>query len=328
MTPEQIAARKILVIKHGAFGDIVQADGAFRDIRENHPDAQITVLTTRAFVGIFNRCPWIDRVMVDPRDARWRLDLMWKLERRLKAENFDFVYDLQNSPRTATYFRRFLKQTPWSGTARGCSHPHTASDPKKIRTLDRLAGQLEEAGLVVRHARTPDVGWMADKAAAVLARFGIREPYIVLIPGSSATRLEKRWPHYGVLAGLLIKAGHNVVTEVGPDEHGLAAGVPGVVAGGPGEGMTLFELAALLKSACFVVGNDTGPSHLAAHLGTPGLALFGPRYDPHWTGIDTPRFSVMQVDDLAALSPEVVASLVEEKMRSLNLEENRLPVQD
>ncbi|MDE1173214.1 MAG: glycosyltransferase family 9 protein [Parvibaculaceae bacterium] len=317
MTPEQVAARKILVIKHGAFGDIVQAEGAFHDIRENHPAAEITVLTTRSFVGLFERCPWVDAVMTDPRDPRWRLDLMARLGQRLKAGHFDFVYDLQNSTRTATYFRRFFKGVPWSGTAPGCSHPHTAPDPKTIRTLDRLAGQLEEAGLTVRHSRTPDVSWMADAPEPTFARFKIVPPYIVLIPGSSASRPEKRWPHYAALASLLIDAGHRVVTEVGPDEHGLVSGMPGIIAGGPGQGMTLFELAALLKRARYVVGNDTGPSHLAAHLGVPGLALFGPKYDPHWTGIDTPGFDVIQVDDLAALSPERVAAQVESRLHDL-----------
>ena len=74
-------ARRILIIKHGAFGDVIQAEGALRDIRANHPDAHIAVLTMPAYRGLLARSPFIDEVIVDPRAPRWRLDAMWRLRR-------------------------------------------------------------------------------------------------------------------------------------------------------------------------------------------------------------------------------------------------------
>lgn len=295
-------ARRILVIKHGAFGDVIQAEGALRDIHENHAGAFIAVLTMRPYRALLERCPHLAEVMVDERAPRWRLDRMLALKRILRAANFDMVYDLQNSPRTAFYFRWMLKDCRWSGTAKGCSHPHRAKDPKKIRTLDRLAGQLADAGLTIRHTGAPDVSWLADDATALLEKAGVTKPYIVLIPGCSARHPQKRWPHYAALAERLIAAGHEIVLAPGPDELELARAIPGICI----EKTNWTALAGILKRARFVIGNDTGPSHLAAHLGTPGLALFGAHMPAERTGIIRENFGAIEVTDLAELPVERV----------------------
>lgn len=297
---------RILIIKHGAFGDVIQTEGALRDIREHHAGDEIVVLTTPLYRRIFERCPWIDNVMVDPRAPRWRLDQMWKLGQRFRAGKFDMVYDLQNSSRTASYFRWFFQNTNWSGTAPGCSHPHRAKKPKKIRTLDRLAGQLKDAGVPVRHTRRPDVSWLADDVTALLAAAGVTRPYIVLIPGSSARHPQKRWPYYPALAKRLIDEGQEVVIAPGPDEQELAKKIPGIKIHGPRGYINWFELAGVLKGAAFVVGNDTGPSHLAAHIGAPGLALFGPHTTAERTGIERENFGAIEVAHLSALPVERV----------------------
>jgi len=297
---------RILIIKHGAFGDVIQCDGALRDIREHHKDDEIVVLTTPPYRRIFERCPWVDSVMIDERAPRWRLDLMWQLGKRLKAEKFDMVYDLQNSPRTASYFRWFFQDTNWSGTAPGCSHPHRAKHPKKIRTLDRLAGQLKDAGVPVRHTRHPNVSWLAEDVTALLAEAGVTRPYIVLIPGSSARHPQKRWPYYAALAKRLIEDGQEVVIAPGPDELELAKEIPGTKLYGPRGFINWFEFAGVLKGAAFVVGNDTGPTHLAAHIGAPGLALFGPHMSAERTGIERENFAAIEVAHLSALPIERV----------------------
>jgi len=70
--------------------------------------------------------------------------------------------------------------------------------------------------------------------------------------------------------------------------------------------LSWYELAGVFKRALFVVGNDTGPSHLAAHIGTQGLALFGNYSPAERTGIIRENFGVIEVEDLAALPAERV----------------------
>jgi ADP-heptose:LPS heptosyltransferase len=102
----------------------------------------------------------------------------------------------------------------------------------------------------------------------------------VLLPGSGSPR--KNWPGFGHLARRLVAAGCAVVLVGGPaDGEALAAarevagGEVALVADEP-----LDRVAALLAEAAAVVANDSGPAHLAAALGVPTLALFGPS-DPH-----------------------------------------------
>jgi ADP-heptose:LPS heptosyltransferase len=302
--------QRILVIKHGAFGDVIQSDGALRDIRAHHPDAEIVVLTTPPYAKIFARCPHVNRVLVDPRAPRWRLDHMSALRDQLRREKFARVYDLQNSARTAFYFRWFLRDVEWSGTAPGCALPHRAKEPKKIRTLDRMAGQLRDAGVAAVQTLAPDVGWMAEDVSSILTN--VRRPYVVLVPGSSARHPQKRWPHYVQLAQALMTAGYDVVTAPGPEETG--PDMPGHALRGTKGFLDWFQLAGVMKGACFVIGNDTGPTHLASHLGVRGLALFGQHMPAERTGVLRENFAAIEVEDLKALS---VAHVMDEVTRRI-----------
>lgn len=301
--------QNILIIKHGAFGDVVQSEGALHDIRIHHPDDQITVLTEPAYAKIMERCPWIDKVVRDPRDPRWRLDKMWALRRILQTLNIHRVYDLQNSSRTTDYFKWIFPGVEWSGTAPGCSHPHKAKDPKSIHSLRRMEGQLTDAGLTCKHTMHPDVSWMANDVSRLLQEAELASGFVLLVPGSSASLPRKRWPYYKELAERLIADGRQVVTVPGPDEMELCANIPGTTLTG-GSFLDWFDLAGVVKAAGFIVGNDTGPSHLAAHMGKPGLALFGSHTSVEKTGIKTDQFDAIEVEDLQDLSVERVYEAV------------------
>jgi ADP-heptose:LPS heptosyltransferase len=306
-------AKHILIIKHGAFGDVMQCEGALHDIRRHHPDDQITVLTEPAYAKIMERCPWVDQVVRDPRSPRWRLDKMWALRQQLQKLKIDRVYDLQNSSRTADYFRWIFATSEWSGTAPGCSHPHKAADPKSIHSLKRLEGQLSDAGLTCANTLHPNVSWMAADVSALLEEAGVQPGFVLLVPGSSASLPHKRWPFYGELATRLLADGHDVVTVPGPDEMELSASIPGTMLTG-GSFLGWFELAGVVANAGFIIGNDTGPSHLAAHMGKPGLALFGSHTSVEKTGIKTDRFDAIEVEDLKQLSVDDVYATVHARL--------------
>lgn len=300
---------EILIIKLGAFGDVLQAEGALRDLRAHHAGARITVLTRRPFRRILERCPWTDRVWVDEDAPRWRLDRMAALARLLRGGGFRRVYDLQDSARSRFYLRWLLPRgVEVSATLAGASHRHRHPAPKSLPSLERLAGQLRDAGVPVVHAPRPDVSWMAEDVSAHLAAAGVARPYLVLLPGSSARHPQKRWPGYAALADRLLALGHRVVTVPGPEEMDLARAMPGAVLLGPGgRPLDFFELAGALKGAALAVGNDSGPTHLAAHLGVPGIALFARSHLPaRMTGIERPGFRAVEADRLDELGVEAV----------------------
>ena len=69
----------ILIIKLGSLGDIVQIGGVLRDIRETHSNEKIFILTTRPYVELLSKCPFIDGVLIDKRLPRWNIFYLLKL---------------------------------------------------------------------------------------------------------------------------------------------------------------------------------------------------------------------------------------------------------
>lgn len=295
---------RILIIKLGALGDIVRTEGVLHDIRNHHWEAEITIMTTPAYERIFERCPWTDKVFVDPRASRWNIPGMLDLRKRLRMQAWDKVYDLQKVSRTAFYHYLFLPGVSWSGNTTVNSRFNSHNRP--LSPLAEAADQLESAGVAVHHSLCPDLSWFADDVTDILNNAGVCRPFTVLIPGGSSGHPEKRWPYYRELGGLLSELGRQVVTIPGPDDMALCATIPGIMLTGPGEYLGFFKLAGVLRQAEFVVGNDTGPSHIASHLGCRGLALFSNHVPAYMTDIERGGFRVIEVDDLRELPVERV----------------------
>ena len=70
--------------------------------------------------------------------------------------------------------------------------------------------------------------------------------------------------------------------------------------------LNIMELAGLIKKSSFVVANDTGPAHMAAHLGMNGVVLFGHHTTPQKVSIETSRFKALTANKLKDLSAEMV----------------------
>jgi ADP-heptose:LPS heptosyltransferase len=289
--------RRILVIKLSALGDVVQAEGAMHDIRLHHPDARITVMTTPSFQRYMERCPWVDEIFIDPRDSRFRLDRMLGLGKRLRQHSFEMVYDLQQVGRTRFYYRFFLKNTPWMGDIPGCSF--FCERPADRCAADHFAVSLPLAGVKVCHTLRSDVSWMADDVEAIFKRYGLTSPFVVLIPGGSADHPQKRWPYFPELADKLHRTGLRAVTVPGPDEMQLCRAMHAdMLLNEDGSYLDIFKLAGVLRKAVFVVGNDTGPAHIAVHMQIPGLALFSNHIPALFSGIQHGRFNWIERPDL------------------------------
>jgi len=297
---------QVLVVKLGALGDLLLADGALRDLRRHHPSDRITLLTRTPYVALMQRCPWVDAVIGDDKAPRWRLGRMAQLARRLRGHGFDVAYDLQTSRRSAFYRRWLLPAPAWSYDRPA----RRAERATRLPVLERHAAQLRRAGLDPVHVLDPHPLWIRQPLTPALER-ALAPPYVVLLPGSSARHQRKRWPGYRQLALELQRAGVSTVCVPGPDELDALRGFPGIVLLDEGRPLDLGKLASVLAGARFVVGNDSGPTHLAAHMGCRGLALFGAASPtPEQTGIVRPAFSAWQTPALNALPVEAVRAAV------------------
>lgn len=295
---------RILVIRHGALGDIVLSFPAFEAIRDGHPGAEISLLTTVPFAAFLAPAPWFDRIAIDHKPQPWDVAGLWRLRRGLAG--FDMVYDLQTSSRSSRYFR-LAGSPPWSGIAPGCSHPHTNPARDVMHTSERLAEQLAMAGIA--SLPRPDLDWLRSAPAIALP-----DRFIALIPGAAPHRPEKIWPaqHFATLAAGL---DWPVVILGTADERPLAAPiVRGNARAIDLTGRTMIaELAAILAGATLAIGNDTGPMHLAAALGVPSIVLFGGGSDPALTAPRYPDGSwpnILRAGSLADLTPGTVAQAV------------------
>lgn len=297
----------VLVIRHGALGDFVLSFGPFMAIRARHRQARITLLTGAPFAGLARMSGWFDEILVDER-SRNPLRL-WRLRRHLLAGGYDWVYDLQTSNRSGRYLRFWPsdRRPNWSGVAPGCSHPHRNPDRDHMHTLERQREQLADAGIAA--VPPADLDWLAGD----LAGFDLSDSQrlLLLVPGGSAHRPEKRWPaaHYETLARQALAADLTPLLIGGPDENGLAAAIPSARSL---IGETDFpQLASLARRAVAAVGNDTGPMHLLAAAGAPSLTLFSNASDPALCAPRGPAVEVLQQAALADLSPQTVWAALE-----------------
>lgn len=306
---------KVLAIRHGALGDVIQALGPFQAIRRHHPDAHLVALTGSPFADLLRASGWFQEIWVDDRPPLRRLGSWLGIIRRLRAGRFDRVYDLQTSARTAWYFRLMGSPRPeWSGVASGASHPHDNPGRIEMHTADRQAEQLRLAG--IQAVPPPDLAWLD----ADIARLGLPERFVLLVPGGSAHRPAKRWPigHYAALARRLIDLGVASAIAGTRDESGLAREI---AASAPGSidltGRTsILELAGVARRARLAVGNDTGPMHVTAAVGCPSLTLFSSESDPDRCAPRGRLVETLRRPSLADLSVDEVATAARRLLES------------
>ena len=308
LVPEHVAYRRILVIKLGALGDFVQAMGPAAAIRAHHQGAEITLLTTAPFAELARAAPYFDRVMIDERPRLFDFAALWRLRQSLRQPRFDRVYDLQTSQRSSWYFHLIGpgRRPEWSGIAQGCSHPHANPARDDMHTLERQAEQLHHAG--IDNVPAPDLSW----ARQPITRFDLPGQFLVLVPGGSKHRPEKRWPagRFAQLASLAAKHGLTAVIVGGPDEREVGREILRVspTARDLIGRTSLGEIVGLGAAALVSVGNDTGPTHLLVAAGSPATVLYSNASDPARTQPRGRSVIVLRRGNLADLAVDEVAA--------------------
>ena len=83
--------QSILIIKHGAFGDIIQSDGIFKSIKKKHSNARLILLTSSLYKKLIIKSPYFDNIIEDNRLPLWNLKEYYTLVKQLNSYNFSYA---------------------------------------------------------------------------------------------------------------------------------------------------------------------------------------------------------------------------------------------
>tara|TARA_Y100000992_G_scaffold301972_1_gene274385 strand:+ start:691 stop:1632 length:942 start_codon:yes stop_codon:yes gene_type:complete len=301
----------ILIIKHGSLGDIAQASGAIQDISENHKNSQIHILTTKPYIDLFKKNPFINNVILDKRYSRFNLIYLYLLMKNLSKYKFIKVFDLQNSSRTSFYKKILFPKASseiWSSSITTLPEESKKDEFDKKPVLDRFNYQLEKSNIKTNFTMKPNFSWACINIDEIKKKFDLNK-YIVLFPFCSPHLSIKKWPYYNELIGMIknhYKDKYKLVIAPGPLELNMTKEIDAIPILDNGKILNIFQLASLIKDSSYVVANDTGPSHMAAHLNSKGLTLFGKHTTAYKVSIERENYKAIQVENLNNLSAEKV----------------------
>ena len=190
--------------------------------------------------------------------------------RKLKKYNFSKIFDLQNSSRTAFYknilFPKATKEI-WSSSISTLPDKTDKDEFDKIAVLDRFNHQLKSSGLKTVNTLIPDFSWACSNIDEIKNKFSLKK-YILLFPFCSAHLTAKKWPHYNELIQKInerYQDQYKIIVAPGPNEIKEAENINALCILDNGKALDISQLATIIKDSSFVVANDTGPAHMAAH---------------------------------------------------------------
>ena len=301
----------ILIIKHGSLGDIAQASGAIQDIFENHKNDKLYLLTTKPYLELFEKNPFIHEVIIDKRLSRFNLIYLFTLMKKIKNLKVSKVFDLQNSSRTNFYKKILFPKANsdiWSSSETTLPKDTIKTDFDKNPVLDRFDHQLKNSGLKTQHTMKPDFNWSCNNIKNIKEKYNLNK-FILLLPFCSPHLSHKKWPYYNELIELIknkYQDQFNIVVAPAPKEINEAKNINATCVLDDDKALNILQLSSLIKESSFVVANDTGPAHMAAHLNVKGLTLFGSHTTAKKVSIERDKFKAIQVSDLNKLSAKNV----------------------
>jgi len=287
---------RILILKPSALGDVVQALPVARLLRRHYPDAEIHWWIDARLASLLEDDPDINQLVLFHRE-RWALPWQWhgalQSLLQLRATHYHIALDLQSLARSAlvTWLCNAELAVGLDDPREGaptCYDVRVHRPAPRAHAIDWYLDALRALGVPVAW----DFEWLPARpqaAAEIATLMPVNEgEWIALQPG--ARWPNKRWlPEYFAqlvsrIASARPEARFAIVGATGDREisHTVAAAAPNKCLDLAGR-TSLPQLVECLRRCTMLVGNDSGPMHIAAALGKPIVAVFGPT-DPARTG--------------------------------------------
>jgi lipopolysaccharide heptosyltransferase I len=282
---------KILIVKPSSLGDIVHSLPFLNILRTCYPKAEIHWVIAKGFEGLLEGHPMISKLWIINKDswtkmhrAKETIDEIRSLCGALKKERYDLVVDLQGLLRSGiiTSATGAPVRVGFKEAREGSRffYTHKVAGGKGIHAVDRYLKVAEYLGCDTSIIAFP---FPLHQFPAIQSDKLPFHDYAVIAPG--ARWRTKRWlpEQFGKLASLLplnsivvgSKGDMHIADEIVVSSDNKALSLAGKT--------DLQELIEIIKGAKFMISNDSGPMHIAAALGVPVYAIFGPT-DPLRTG--------------------------------------------
>ena len=293
--------KRILVTKFRAMGDTVLLTAALKELHRNFPQAQIHAAVTDPWVYLLEGFPGITKLwpVTWHHDRTARTKAATRLAFQLRKEKYDIVCGFHSSPAAAMvalstgakirsiHFHSFKAKNMYSTVevpGKGIMKPVVERDLDTIRAL----------GLEVPEGVMPEIFLKAEEkdfAKEEFKAWGLKSPVLGIALGAS--RPTKIWPLHRfaeVAQKWIQETGGSALVISGPGEESLTEeffrSIPPIqelrqsIQVMPA--CNVRSLAARISNLNTVVGNDSGPRHLATALGVPTVTIFGPEHPLEW----------------------------------------------
>jgi lipopolysaccharide heptosyltransferase I len=287
------APRRLLLVKPSSFGDIVNALPALSALRRGWPETAIDWIVKPEWAPLLRNHPMLHEVLPFPGNLReWKRSIG-----ELRRRAYDMIIDLQGLFRTG-FLGVVSGSRARAGFAEGregsrwlYTHPVPTSGAS-VHVVERNLEVIRALGISTDGVRDFPLAQDAEAEAWVerlWAQEQIKTGEIVCFVHPGTRRETKLWPaerFAALLDRLTATPGYRVVLIGGENERNQFDNGGSETGARPIDLMgrtTLPQLVALTRRAAGLVTNDSGPMHLAAALGIPVVALFGPT-DPRRVG--------------------------------------------
>ncbi|MBT8568336.1 glycosyltransferase family 9 protein [Polynucleobacter paneuropaeus] len=308
--------KKILFIKLGAIGDVIQASAAVLELKKQEPQTRVDWVVGSSISKLLQDLSFIDRLISIPDQALYSgsytrriyalIGGLFILIKNVRAYDAIYIGHTNHLYRLFT-IPAILRNFPWRVLR------------PKIFTPPMAENRVSAYFAFLSGARSSQVG--ASEALLSLGRLMLantpqtthlpemQTKYIVLVPGGSKNLLRddmlRRWPveRYAELAGKFISEGYSIVLAGGKDDAWVLPYFQNLNVVNLIGKTSLMELLQIFNHSQLVVSHDTGPLHLATLTQTPILALFGPTYASAVVPLERIQLKAMDAIGMVACAP-------------------------
>ena len=263
--------KKILIIKFGGLGDVILSLNAIYSIFNHHKKCKMILLTEEPYDKLMHNSNWFEKIFTIRRGFFYFLDLL-RIKNEIDPNVFYFLYDLQTSKRSSSYLKIFLKtKAITNGIGKYAKIPHLKKNRNKMHTLDRQKSQIEMSE--VDYMSRIDIKWLFKSKFKVP-----KTKYVIIVPGRSKKRLNKRIPSeiFLRITDFLLKSGFQVLIIGSTDDLKICNLIKSTYPDVKNycNKTDFLDIGKLSLKSSLSIGNDTGPMHLIAKGGRKTLVLF------------------------------------------------------